>query len=53
MRYTIAFVKLVEIKRKYGYSDLEIKDIEFLYSNPNDYYRLILAKYAFDENCEF
>ena len=37
----------LEIKRKYGYSDLGIKDIEFLYSNPDDYYRPILAKHAF------
>ena len=43
----------LEIKRKYGYSDLGIKDIDFLYSNPDDYYRPILAKHAFDDNYEF
>ena len=43
----------LEIKRKYRYSDLEIKDIELLYSNSNYYYRPILAKHAFDENYEF
>ena len=36
--------------RKYGYIDSGINDIEFSYSNPDDYYKLILPKYAFDRN---
>lgn len=39
--------------RKYGCSDSGINDIEFSYSNPNDYYRPMLAKHVFDGNYEF
>ena len=30
-----------------------IKDIEHLYINPDDYYKTILAKQSFDNNCRF
>ena len=55
MRYTTVLVNFsrdLDMTRKYGYSDSGINDIEFLYSNPNDYYRPILAKHAFYENYE-
>ena len=51
MRYTTVLVNFsrdLYMIRKYGYSDSGINDIEFSYSNPNDYYRPILAKHAFD-----
>ena len=55
MRYTIALVKFVEILRLKENTDTAIqeKKTEFLQSNPNDYYRPILAKHGFDENYEF
>ena len=56
MRYTTVLVNFsrdLDMIRKYGYSDSGITDIEFLYSNPNDYYRPILAKHAFYGNYEF
>ena len=56
MRYKTVLVNFsrdLYMIRKYGYSDSGINDIEFSYSNPNDYYIPMLAKHVFDGNYEF
>ena len=47
------FSRDLDMIRKYGYSDSGTNDIEFLFSNPDDSDRPILAKHAFDRNYEF